>query len=336
VGRALLLAVVIAGLILSGRHASAGSNAQQEAAQRLAQRIASIPGIRGPFHLDWHPDDAWTQAEGERWLDLLRGELEKHSVDLTDDANALALAVYAVQTPAQVVFTARVPIGDRDEIRILSVARASLPPAELPVAPVRLDRQMIYSSPDRILDASSLWNGAEGGLSVLLYKNYEVVAQRLDAQGKLQQTIPLTAAALKPTRDPRGEINPNGNMVSAQLWGKSCDFSWEAPGDVKCHTDKLVAASANSPWRGPTLLTSPCDGSGWRLVGSDTESNARAMLEVVPEGASRESSSAVLSEFPGPILNINGEQNPGSALVAARNLRTGNYEIYNITLACGD
>jgi hypothetical protein len=59
-------------------------------------------------------------------------------------------------------------------------------------------------------------------------------------------------------------------------------------------------------------------------------------LQVVPDGALRESSAAVLSEFPGPIVGINGEQNPSSALVVAQNLRTGNYEIYKITLACGN
>jgi hypothetical protein len=60
------------------------------------------------------------------------------------------------------------------------------------------------------------------------------------------------------------------------------------------------------------------------------------VLQVVPDGALRESSAAVLSEFPGPILGTNGEQSASSALVIAQNLRTGNYEIYKITLACGN
>jgi hypothetical protein len=62
----------------------------------------------------------------------------------------------------------------------------------------------------------------------------------------------------------------------------------------------------------------------------------REVLQVVPDGALRESSAAVLSEFPGPIFGTNGEQNPSSALVVTQNLRTGNYEIYKITLACGN
>ena len=105
--------------------------------------------------------------------------------------------------------------------------------------------------------------------------------------------------------------------------------------DVKCRFEKPLT-SGKSVWRGEPLLTSPCGGGSWKLQTSGSEPNAKGELQVVPAGAGGESSAAVLSEFPGPILGVNGEQNPGSALVIARNLRTGNYELYKITLACGN
>ena len=261
--------------------------------------------------------------------------MEKRSLNLTEDAAAPSLALYAEETPTQVVLIAKTHVAEREEVRLVAVARALLPPGTLPVAPVRLERQMIYEIPDRILDASSLWNGAEGGLALLVYRNLEVVAVRLDSKGVVKQTVPLSAANLKPSRDPRGEMSPRGSVVSVQLWGRICDFSWESPTDVKCRTEK-TAATAKPVWRGATLLTSPCDGSSWKLQSSGSEPNAKDMLQVVPGEAVRESSAAVLSEFPGPILGTNGEQNASSALVVARNLRTGNYEVYKITLACGN
>jgi hypothetical protein len=341
--RAFLLLGVLAALCLFiPRLSAADNNAQQETAQRFAERIAAIPGLHGPLRLEWHPDAQWPDGESDLWQQTIRTELEKHSLNLTEDTPAPPLAIYAQETPTQVVLTAKTHVGEHEEIRIVEVGRALLPPSELPVAPVRLDRQMIYESPDRILDASSLWNGAEGGLVILLYKNLEVVALRLDAKNALQQSVSLNAAGLKPTRDPRAELTPQAGRVSVQLWGKACDFSWDAPGDVKCHVDKSVittiasATAAKSPWRGPTLLTSPCDGSGWKLLNSTADPTTRDVLQVIPEGASPESSSGVLSEFPGPILSTDGGQNAASALIVARNLRTGNYEVYKITLACGD
>jgi hypothetical protein len=332
---ALILTAALAVVSAFIQPANANGNAFQETAQRFAERIAATPGLRGPLRLDWHPDDKWQEGESVRWREAIRGELEKRGVTLTEEAAAPELALNAQETPTQVVLTAKVHVGEREEVRIVEVARSLLPPSESPVAPVRLDRQMIYETPDRILDASSLWNATEGGLAVLLYRDYVVVAQRVDARGAVQQSVALNSAGLKPIRDPRAEMNPHGSMISVQLWGKACDFSWETPGDVKCYGDKPTAAR-KSVWREPTVLTSPCDESAWKLSSSGNEPNARDALHVIPDSTLRESSSGVLSEFPGPILSMNAEPNPSSALVVTRNLHTGNYEVYKITLACSD
>lgn len=309
--------------------------ALRETTQRLAERIAAIPGLHGSLRLGWHPDAKWSESESEHWQKILRDEFEKRSVNLTEDAGAPALDAFAVETPTQVVLTARTRVSDREEVRIVAVARALLPPGSLPVASVRLERQMIYESPDRILDASSLWNGAEGSLALLLYRNFEIVALRVDSRGEVRQSVSLNSANVKPSRDPRAEMTSRGGVVSVELPGRVCEFSWESPADLKCHGEK-PAATVKSVWRVAPLLTSPCDASSWKLLSSGSEPNARDVLQVVPDGGPRESSAAVLSEFPGPILSTNGEQNPSSALVVAQNLRTGNYEIYKITLACGN
>jgi hypothetical protein len=308
--------------------------ALRETVQRLAERVAAIPGLHGALRLEWHPDASWSEGEGNHWQEMLRGEFEKRSLNLTGDAGAPVLDVFAAETPTQVVLTVKTRVSERDEIRIVAVTRGLLPAASLPVAPVRLERQMIFESPDRILDASSLGNG-EDGLAILLYRNFEIVALRVDAKGALKQSVSLSPANLKPSRDPRAELTPRGTTVSVELPSKSCEFSWESPGDVKCRTEKPVAAG-KSVWRAETVLTSPCDGSSWKLVNGGSEPNVREVLQVVPNGISREDSAAVLSEFPGPILGTNGEQNPSSALVIAQNLGTGDYEIYKITLACGN
>jgi hypothetical protein len=307
----------------------------RETAQKLAERVAAIPGLRGALRLEWHPDTKWSEGESGRWEELVRAELEKRPLNLTEDAGALALEVFAAETPTQVVLTAKTRVAEHDEIRIVAVTRTLLPPGSLPVTPLRLGRQMIYESPDRILDAFSLGNDADGGLAVLLYRNFEIVAMRVDLKGAVKQSVLLSSANVKPSRDPRAELTPRGSVVSVQLPGKVCEFSWDSAGDLKCHPE-TPADAGKSQWRAETLLTSPCDGSSWKLLSSGNEPGAKGILQLAPDGASRESNAAGLSEFPGPIVATNGEQNPSSALVIAQNLRTGNYEIYKITLACGN
>jgi hypothetical protein len=307
----------------------------KEGAHRLADRVVAVPGFHGPLRLDWHPAEKWSEGEATRWHDALRDEFDRRALRLTDDASVSGLAVYAAETPAQVVLTAKMHIGDHDEVRIIAISRVSLPPAELPVAPIRIERQLIYESPDRILDASSLWNGAEGGLAVLLYKNFEVTALRVDAKGELKQTVPLNVAGLKPVRDPRAEMSPRASNVAVQLWGKVCDFSWDAPVEMKCRAEK-APSSGKPAWRMATVLSSPCDDASWTVSQPAGDPTLREALHLAPGGANPGSSADVTSEFPGPVLVVNGEQNPSGALVVVRNLHTGNYEVYKITLACGD
>ena len=309
--------------------AADGDAALRETAQRFAERVAGIPGLQGALRLEWHPDATWSEGESERWIEKIRDEFERRALNLTGEAGAPVLDVFAAETPTQVVLTAKTRVSDRDEVRIISIARAVLPPAASPAASIRLERQMIYESPDRIVDASAVENAAEGGLVLLLYRNFELAALRVDARGVVKQNVSLNPANWKPSRDPRGEIRMRGTVVFVELPGKSCEFSWESPADLKCRAEK-------SAWRTETLLTSPCDRSDWKLFSSGTEPNAKDVLQVVPDGALRESSAAVLSEFPGPILGTNGELDPSSALVIAQNVRTGNYEVYKITLACGN
>ncbi len=321
-----LLAVILS---VSTPVAADGDAALREAAQRFAERVFAIPGLHAALRLEWHPDANWSEGESERWLELIRDQFERCTLNLTGDASAPVLDVFAAETPTQVVLTAKTHVSDRDEVRIVSIVRALLPPGTLPVAPIRLERQMIYESPDRILDAAFLENRVEGAMVLLLYKNYELVAMRVAAAGVVKQSVSLAAANLKPSRDPHAEITVRGTVVSLELPGKSCEFSWDSPSELKCRAEKPA-------WRLETRLTSPCDGSDWKLSSSGNEPNSKDVLQVVPDGALRERSASVLSEFPGPIVGTRGEHDPGGALIVARNLRTGNYEIYKITLACGN
>jgi hypothetical protein len=334
--RVLLPLVVWTGICCSLRPVLADSDiALRETAQKLAERVGTIPGLHGALRLDWHPDANWSEGESTRWQGVLKREFEKRTLNLTEDAEAPALEIFAAETPTQVVLTAKTRVSEHDEVRIVAVTRSLLPSGLLPVAPVRLERQMIYENADRILDASSLGSGENEGLAILLYRSFEIVALRVDLKGAVKETVSLNPANVKPSRDPRAELTISGSSVSVQLRGKVCEFSWEASGEMKCHVEKSSPPD-QSGWRSQTLLTSPCDGSNWKLQYSGSDPNAREVLQVVPDGTTRETSAAVLSEFPGPIVGTNGERNPSSAMVIARNLRTGNYEIYKITLACGN
>jgi hypothetical protein len=325
----LLLALSLALSVSPLPSSSADNSSLEDALHQLAERVAAIPNLHGPLRLQFFQDPNFAADTGKDWQDTFLAELEKRHLTVVEDPAAVLLRIGLAQTPTLLVLTASTRISDKDEVRFFILPRAVFRPANLPVAPIRIERQLVYQSPDRILDASSLWNGAEGGLAVLAYRNADLFVLRLDSAGLLTQSISLASAGARISRDPRGELSVRVSDGLVLLPAESCEFIWTTSAEPNCHT-------AKPNWRVSPILIPSCDAGGWKLLADGADWSTPEVLQVVPDGSLREGSAALLSDFPGPILSIHGGQNPASALVVTRNLRTGNYEVYKITLACGD
>jgi hypothetical protein len=296
---------------------------------QLADRVAAIPNLHGPVRLEFFHDANFENDSAKEWQDSFRQDLDSGHISVTEDPAATLLRVGVAETPTQLVLSAATRVADKDEVRLVTYPRATFRVASLPVAPVRLEKQLVYQSSDRILDVSSLGHGGPSGMVILTYRNGGLDVLRVDASGAVQQSASLTAAGTLLSRDPHAEISAQSDANSIVLPAKSCQFTWAASADATCYPAKVV-------WREPTVLTPSCGAGGWKLLADGSDWTTGDLLQVVPDSSTQKGSAAVGSDFPGPILSINGDQNPSSALVVTRNLRTGNYEVYKITLACGN
>ena len=300
-----------------------------DAVRQLAERVAAIPNLRGPVRLQFLQDPDFAADTGKDWEDSFRKEIEKRRVTISGDSSANLLRVGLAETPTQLVLSAGLRVSDKEEVRLVTFPRSAFHAANTPVSPVRIEKQLVYRSVERILDAASLGSASGGGLLLLTYRNADLSLLRLDANSELKEVIPLTAPGPYLSRDPHAELLVHLADVSIFLPGKICQLNASAPADIKCRAAKFS-------WRSPTVVTPACDVGGWRLEAEGTDWTTTDLLQVVPEDPARKGSAALLSDFQGPILGINGGEGPASALVVTRNLRTGNHEVYRITLACGN
>jgi hypothetical protein len=316
-------------LVLAPLSVSADGNALEDAARQLAEKIAAIPNLHGPVRLEITDDPNLIAVVDLSWKDMLRKELEKHHLPVTGDNTAQLLHVFVTKTPAQLVFTATARVADKEEVRILAIPRAALALSNPPAAGLRIEKQLLFESSDRIIDVSAQPEST-GGIDVLAAKTGELLAFRLDSAGAIKQIIAFPSANVRIGRDFRAELaSPEGNSA-AVLPGKICEFSWSsASTEVKCR-------AAKASWRAPTQISSPCAPAKWKLLSGENDWTAADQLHLVADGEAQPEAFAAFSGFPGPILSINAEQNPSSALLVTQNLRTGNYEVYKITLVCGN
>jgi hypothetical protein len=300
-----------------------------DAVRQLAERVAAIPNLHGSIRLQFVQDANFAVDTGKDWQEVFRKEIESRRVSVTEDPGATLLRVGLAETPTQLVLSAGVRVAEKEEVRLVTIPRSSFRAANLPVAPVRIEKQLVYQGPDRVLDAASFRNGNETGIVLLALRNAEFTLMHLDRAGEVKQAFSLAFAGIQVSRGPRGELSVGTDGASVLLPGKACQFVWSSPSEGKCRV-------AKSAWRGPTVLTPSCDVGGWKLLADAGDWTTPDLLQVVPEGTLQKHSAVLLSDFPGPILNIHGEQDPATALVVTRNLRTGNYEVYKVTLACGN
>ena len=300
-----------------------------DALRQLADRIATIPNLHGPCRLEFVTDANFAAEAGKDLQQTFRSVLESHRIAVSDDSGAPVLRIGIAETPTHVVLSASTHLAEKDEVRMLTFARASFRSASLPVAAVRLEKQLVYQTLDRLLDASSFWNGSSNGMALLVDRNGELEILRVDVSGNMQQIIPLNTGGPFISRDLRAELSLQSDLASVLLPGKACQLSFAAPGEPKCHATK-------PSWRAATILTPSCNTGGWKLQADGADWTSADVLQAVPDDAAKKGSATIVSDFPGPIISVNGEQNPSGALVVTRNLRTGNYEVYKITLACAN
>jgi len=328
----IFLILLLAAPCALGQSVAAGdATATLDAAvQQLADRVAGIPNLRGPVRVRYFQEAGFATETGKDWQDMFREELEKLRVNVTEDAGANLLRVGLAETPTEVVLSAGVRLNDREEVRIVTLARAAFAIPNVPVSPIRVDQQMVYQSGDRILDAAFPTDDAGPGLVILANRAAGLSVLRVDGAGKIRQAVSLAGTGARVSRDNDGELQLHANDVGVVFAGKACRMAWTAP-DASCH-------AAKSARRAATALKARCGDGTWKLLADGSDWFAPELLQVVPEGSARKGSAALLSNFPGPILSVSpgGEPNEDSALVVTRNLRTGNYEVYKITLACGN
>jgi len=300
-----------------------------DALQQLADRVAAIPNLRGPVRVQFFQEGAFAAETGKDWQEAFRKGLEKSRLSVTEDAGATLLRVGLAETPTELVLSAGVRVNDIEEMRFVTLPRTTFHAANLPVVPVRIEKQLVFQSADRILDAAVYVEGKESGLLLLAYRGTDLSVIKTDGSGASRQFASLAAAGVRTARDLRGEVSAAGNEATVTLPGRSCRVGWATAEDVNC-------GGAKPAWRTAVVLTPTCDSGGWKLSADGADWSAADLLQVAPDGAGRKGSAALLSDFPGPILSIAAAEIPAAALVVTRNLRTGNYEVYKVTLACGN
>jgi len=303
----------------------------EEAARGLARQIALLAEAHAPLRLVWGNASSLSEAESEALRRAFVAELAGRHATLTEEASAPELRVSLRETPAHLLFVAAFSgAGDSSEVRMVQVPRAGISVNEHAPSILRLQMELLWRQREPLLDAAELpGDAARPGLLLLLGRESLALLHSEKDSWTLQDSAPLLPAAA-PARDLRGEIRLDGPRAQIILPGRICDASFERKISLDCR-------AASEPWHATVPLRSACDAALWQLATGSGDWSVTDQIRLESEhGKSSGASTARPLDLPGPVLSLSPAPENRSAWAVVLNLASGNYEVYRITLACGN
>jgi hypothetical protein len=301
----------------------------EERVRALAREISVLPAARGPLRLVWKNASPLSAAQSESLRRAFASELTNQHALLSEDPSAPELRVSLHETPAHLLLAAELaaPAG-RTEVRFVELPRAAISLVDRGASLLRLQKELILTHRDIVLDAAEM-PGEAGKLNLLVLQKDSLVLFRPEKDGwRPQDSAPLPLPPA-PARDLRGEIRLQGQRAQIFLQGKICEASLEKRMNLECRAGSPV-------WRKSVTLNSACEAAALHLVAGDGDWTVPDHI-TVEEGNHIEppASAANLLELPGPVLSLSAASDGGTAWAVVWNVASGNYEVYRITPACG-
>jgi hypothetical protein len=311
---------------------SSRADSLEDAARALARKVSAVPQRERRFFLSWQNRSSLADERSQALKEFFTDEFGGENLAEGQESGARALQVSIEETPASYVLIGEVPTATGEMIRISRFARTALPSTGTSGVQHRLLKELIWQQQDPILDAVETGEDPNklGPLLILNRDNLSLYRREADHWG-MQDVKPIRASE-KPLRDLRGEIRfswDHDKQNTVVLPGKTCDLQIAEKIMLNCRPGAQT-------WREGILIASSCNNSAAWLSGESGDWGVPDRLLL--RNPSLPKSAPSLSELglPGPLLSISTGHAWRSTTAVVFNLTMGNYEIYRITLVCGN
>jgi hypothetical protein len=319
-------------LILVAAPMAARCDTLEDSARELAGRIVDNLDARGGATLELRNVSSLQPADAARVEQTLRSELQNRGVRPAAGGGAVAAVnVTLSENVKGFVWTAEITQGEISRVVLMALPRPEENGSPSSAMPVALRAERFWDGNQRILDAGVVSAPGGGQRLLLLYPDGLVIRKQ---SGEFVAKLEI-ASAQTGTREPSGNLSGDGNSVEFSLAPRSCTVDLVRSALVECHEMRGDAPpTSGGSERGDQVakLHAACGGDLWLATGSGDDTQPDFVQAFAGD------KSAVVSNelnLPGPVLALRGVAGTPAAIAIVRNLRTGNYEAYRLSITCG-
>ncbi len=319
--------------VLLGIPMAASCATLEDSAKQLAHKIAATLPEGETLHCDVQNHSSLETEEVVRIDRALQSELQ-HICSSGSDAKA-SIVVTLLENMENLVWTAVISEGNESHTVFLIVPHSEANPVRSNAPPLNLTRERFWEGVERPLDADTMSSPTGDQLVLLLFR--DVLSVRNTTTNSETRINLATEIPMSQLRESSGTILQNEKSVDVSLERRTCTISLDAYSLIGCrdfNPDEIHVNRMSFDEGQIASPVTPCSGNlSWLVTGTgdDTQPDSLKIIEF------RENLHAITVsnrlDFIGPIVAIHSDAKFHGVIV--RNLSTGNYEAYRISISCG-
>jgi hypothetical protein len=328
-----MLILIFTSLFAAASAAAQQKNSWDSTIEALAAKISSAGGRSSSVHLQVKNLSSLDAARIADFQQALEANLLRRGVKL-DDTDLATAGVTVSDNLRAIIFTLEVTTPDSRTVVLSSLDRSDAAPPTEPRPAVRLQREIIWSQAEPLLDFIVLPAAPDSASRLVVLEPRRVVVYRsVDGRWQAQESHPLPA--LPPARDPRGALTmsngDSGATIAVDLPGAQCTLTTRDKLELSCSTGRNFRSNVETDF---VSLPFNCGAASQALLTNDSDWTQPDSLRVVEVHDHAEQVAEPMA-FSGPILALSTGVESGTARVIWQDLITGDYEAGVVTASCG-
>ncbi len=332
-------------LISIGIPRAAHSATLEDSAKELAWKVAAALPPHETVSLEIQNISSLRMEQTARVEGALKSELQGRGIVVSSNGATSSVAVTLSENFKSLVWTAEIHGHDTSHVVLIAVERSMENRAFSITMPVTIRSEKFWEGPERILDAEEISDGVgKSWLVLLLPVGLRIQERPTGSTSMIELTSNQSAS-----RDPWGNLGLGqpGNTIAFFLAPQTCTVNLETRSLAECQATEGGPASGRlfpmmidltppgplPPGKGTQIaMGSVCGGANHFFATGARDYTQTDSLQVFQADPSGPVAVSTELDFPGPITALHAGSGAPRAVV--RNLITGNYEAYRLSISC--